>query len=204
MDISGLTLTENFITVEEEKYLIEQIDKSVYDTSLARRTQHYGYVYDYTSKAANKKTTPIPDWCKFVIDRLLQQNILKEIPDQMIVNEYMPGQGIYPHIDHTGYFADGIASLSLGSPVIMDFIDNCNISQNEISVSKDSNGSQSEPSNSRNYNPSNKKEVLLSSRSVISLHEDARYKWRHGITARKSDNGFKRTRRISLTFRKMK
>jgi hypothetical protein len=28
--------------------------------------------------------------------------------------------------------------------------------------------------------------------------------WKHGIVARKTDNGIKRTTRISLTFRKLK
>jgi alkylated DNA repair dioxygenase AlkB len=43
----------------------------------------------------------------------------------------------------------------------------------------------------------------LESRSLLILTCDARYKWKHGIALRKSDNGVKRQRRISLTFRKV-
>ena len=41
--------------------------------------------------------------------------------DQMIVNEYEPGQGINPHIDNTTLFRDTIVSVSLGSPTVMVF-----------------------------------------------------------------------------------
>jgi alkylated DNA repair dioxygenase AlkB len=127
-----------------------------------------------------------------LIKKLLDTGVLKEIPDQMIVNEYLPGQGINPHIDNVGYFADGIASVSLGSAVIMDFIYSY-----DPSVISESKASETVLKNF-------KKEVLLTPRSVISLHGEARYKWRHGIVARKSDHKVPRGRRVSLTFRKMK
>lgn len=40
--------------------------------------------------------------------------------NQMIVNSYSPGQGIRAHVDLAS-FADGIVSVSLHSPVVMDF-----------------------------------------------------------------------------------
>ena len=41
--------------------------------------------------------------------------------DQVTINEYKPSQGIRPHVDTASAFHDGIASLSLGAPTIMDF-----------------------------------------------------------------------------------
>ncbi len=41
--------------------------------------------------------------------------------DQLIVNEYQPGQGISPHIDNKTLFSDIIVSLSLGSNAVMIF-----------------------------------------------------------------------------------
>lgn len=41
--------------------------------------------------------------------------------DQLIINEYQPGQGINPHIDNVKLFAEPIVSLSLGSECIMEF-----------------------------------------------------------------------------------
>ncbi len=93
----------------------------------------------------------------------------------MIVNEYVPGQGIFPHVDDVSSFEDGIVSLSLGSAICMDLI-----------------------------KKPEAREGLLKRRSVIAFHGKARYEWRHGIRARKEDRGVKRGTRVSLTFRKMR
>lgn len=174
-DIKGLYYQPNFINTDEEKYLIRNIDNNQWNTSLSRRTQHYGYLYDYRSRQALIPTNAIPDWSTFVINRLIDKNIINFVPDQMIINEYKPGQGISPHIDSVLSFENGIVSLSLGSPVVMEF-------------TKDSTSI----------------ETILERKSIIALHDDARYKWKHSIPARKSDNGVPRSRRLSLTFRKMK
>ena len=177
LGISGLRFIPRFITRDEERILMRSIDASPWNTSLKRRTQHYGYTYSYTAKSTATLAPPIPEWCSFLVDRLLEQHVLLVRPDQLIVNEYEPGQGIYPHVDSTSSFEDGIVSVSLGSDVVMDFIHQ---------RSKD------------------KKEVTLPRCSVLAMHGDARYEWRHGIAFRKTDHGVKRHRRISLTFRKMK
>jgi alkylated DNA repair dioxygenase AlkB len=41
--------------------------------------------------------------------------------NQLIINEYEPGQGINPHVDNTTLFTDTVVSLSLGSEAIMNF-----------------------------------------------------------------------------------
>lgn len=186
LDVPGLSLTPNFITNIEEQELLNSLDKEEWNTNLSRRTQHYGYEYNYNEKdpagaavRAKKEAPPIPAYCTYLIDRMLEQGILKERPDQMIVNEYEPKQGIAPHVDNVKFFEDGIASISLGSDIMMDFI-NCKT-------------------------PSLKKSGVLPKCSVLAMHGIARYKWRHGIATRLSDPVCgKRKRRVSLTFRKMK
>lgn len=175
--IQGLKFTRNFLTLEEESSLFHHIDNEQWNNKLLRRTQHYGYVYDYTTRNLREKAPPIPSWCNFVIDRLLEQRILVNLPDQLIVNEYLPGQGISPHIDSVIAFQDGIVSISLGADAMMDLIN-----------TRDS---------------TNKKQVLLSSRSAISFHDVARYEWKHGISAKKKGYGAIKGRRVSLTFRKI-
>ena len=177
--VPGLQLHADFITQDEERELLAAIDASEWDTSLKRRTQHYGYVYDYTMKGLDEteEVLPIPEWCGFVIQRLLERGVLVAPPDQLIINEYEPGQGIYPHVDSVSSFEDGIVSVSLGSDIVMDFL----------------------------HPPTNaKKDGTLLRRSALSMHGIARYQWRHGIAARKSDHGVPRARRVSLTFRKIK
>ena len=102
-------------------------------------------------------------------------------PDQVIVNEYEPGQGISSHIDCEPCFANMIVSLSLGSGCVMDFI-------SKLDKAK-------------------KIPVWLAPRSIIVLRDEARYKWLHGIAPRESDQWagqkYERQRRVSLTFRKV-
>ena len=106
---------------------------------------------------------------------------MKKTPDQVIVNEYLPGQGIADHIDCEPCFEDTIISLSLGSRCIMDL---------------------------KNKNNKNEKqEILLEPRSLIVIADEARYNWTHGIPAREKDKWMgryiPRRTRVSLTFRKV-
>jgi alkylated DNA repair dioxygenase AlkB len=176
MEIPGLVLIDNFLTEKEEATLLQRINSSQWNFSLKRRTQHYGYTYDYKSRGLAKKTTPIPDWCDFLAQRLLEKGYGPF--DQCIINEYTPGQGIAAHIDSTTAFDATVVSVSLGADIYMEFTG---------------------PSGS------SKKEIQLKCRSAICLTGDARYKWKHSIAAKKYDiDGVKRETRVSLTFRKVK
>ncbi len=171
-DIPGLTYIPDFVTRDEEAGLTASIDKQPWLTDLKRRVQHYGYKYDYKARTVTNDAYlgPLPEW----IDPVAQKLAFK--PDQAIVNEYLPGQGISAHVDCVPCFDDTIASLSLGSGAIMQFT-----------------------------NAGRKEEIYLEPCSLITLSGPARYEWTHAIPARKSDKvyGFKieRDRRISLTFR---
>lgn len=120
---------------------------------------------------------PLPDWA-LVVAKRLQQSYSSTLPDRVIVNEYEPEQGIASHTDCKTCFGDTIISLSLGSPCIMNFVH----PKKQLKMS-----------------------LLLEPRSLIVLKDEARYEWTHGIAKRKNDNFqdriFKRTRRVSLTFR---
>lgn len=169
--IPGLGYVDDFISADEEAQLMEHIDGSVWDTTLKRRTQHYGYRYNYTQGSVAQVAPPIPEWCNFLIERFDVR------PDQLIINEYEPGQGIGPHIDSVSSFADGIVSVSLGADIVMEF---------------------------KHKTSGATKSLQLKRRSMLSLHREARYDWRHSITAKKSDSFIMRKRRVSLTFRKIK
>jgi alkylated DNA repair dioxygenase AlkB len=105
--------------------------------------------------------------------------LLISMPDQVIANEYLPGQGISAHIDCEPCFSEAIVSLSLLSPCEIIF---------------------------RERRSDAKLGVVLEPRSAIVMKDDARYEWTHEIPARKSDiiDGAKveRSRRVSLTFRR--
>lgn len=121
---------------------------------------------------------PLPDWLARIAARLVSEGIFQTPPEQVIVNEYEPGQGIAAHIDCEPCFGDVIASLSSGSACIMEFTDT---RSGEVI------------------------EHYLEPRSRLILSGESRFNWKHGIPARKSDiiNGITRPRgrRLSLTFR---
>lgn len=173
-EIHGLQYSPDFISVDEEQALMKAIDGQPWLNDLKRRVQHYGYKYDYKARAvtADSYLGPLPNWIIPVTQKLPFK------PDQAIVNEYLPGQGISAHVDCVPCFADTIASLSLGSGAVMQFV-----------------------------NGQEKHDLYLEPRSLITLSGPARYQWTHAIPVRKSDvvDGFRleRGRRISLTFRMM-
>lgn len=182
-NVLGLKYLANYILIEEEFELLNNINCNHWSTELSRRVQHYGYKYDYKSRKINEsmKVGKIPGWLEIYCDRLHKDNFFKEKPDQIIVNEYEPGQGIANHVDCEPCFTDTIVSLSLNSGCYMLF------------TKKDQ--------------PKIKKRVFLERRSIVSLKDDMRYKWLHGIEKRKNDivEGLEipRRKRISLTFRKV-
>ena len=169
----------NYIDARAEQELLQHIDEQPWITDLKRRVQHYGYRYYYN--AGNSTSTSLgdlPDWLESYCRVLNASGTFSEKPDQVIVNEYQPGQGIAPHTDRTR-FDRTIASLSLGSACIMNFI---------------------------HSETSEKLPLLLEPRSLLLLTDDARYLWKHGIAPRKTDRFegqiIHRTRRVSITFRK--
>lgn len=178
--ISGLSYIPKFITPAEEQALFQTIDAHPWLTDLQRRVQHYGWKYDYTARRVDEamRLGALPDWLTVLSHRLRHDGYFSKLPDQVIINEYQPGQGIAPHIDCVPCFEETIASLSLGSPCVMEFI---------------------------HADTGKKTSRLLEPRSLLLFSSDAWYQWKHGIAARKSDKHdgqiIPRSRRVSLTFR---
>ena len=178
--VKGLRYIPNFITPDEEAALLTTIDQQPWLTDLKRRVQHYGWKYDYTARRVDgsMRLGPLTNWLMDYCRRLYDEEHFPKLPDQVIINEYEPGEGIAPHVDCVPCFEETIASISLGSPCVMEFT-----------------------------NPATSEKVahLLEPCSLITLSGDARYLWKHGIAARKTDNHngqvIQRSRRISLTFR---
>ncbi len=178
--VTGLHYEPEFLTTDEEHALVEHIDRSSWLTDLKRRVQHYGWRYDYKARRidARMHLGPLPNWLSDLGNKLVMRNWFDRAPDQAIVNEYLPGQGIAPHTDCIPCFGPTLVSVSLLSPVLMDF-----------------------------YNPrtGNSQSLLLAPRSAFVLRGEARSIWRHGIAPRhrdKSGDGFlQRSRRLSITFR---
>ncbi|WP_313419310.1 alpha-ketoglutarate-dependent dioxygenase AlkB [Sphingobacterium multivorum] len=180
--IPGLTYIGDFITKEEELFLLHMIDENEWLPDLKRRVQHYGWKYDYKKRGIDYSMFlgDLPNWIYPLAERLHTQGHTNDLSDQVIINEYKPGQGIANHVDCEPCFGDSITSISLGSTCIMNLI---------------------------NLETKEKLEVVLEPRSALIIKDESRYKWSHGIPSRLADtinNKYvKRKLRISMTFRKV-
>ncbi|MGH7847471.1 MAG: alpha-ketoglutarate-dependent dioxygenase AlkB [Candidatus Binatia bacterium] len=180
--VTGLLVVKKFLTVQAQDELTASIDAGCWSTELERRVQHFGYRYDYKARRVSSlmKAMPLPEWGRSLVERILAANIASQNFDQLIVNEYLPGQGIAPHIDCIPCFDNEIVSISLGSSCVMTF---------------------------SNPRPEQKFDILLEAGDLLLIRDKARYEWRHQINPRKRDRWqgriVERERRISLTFRKI-
>ena len=160
MPIQGLQLIQDIITPEYHDYLLAVIDQQPWITDMRRRVQHYGYRYDYKSRSvdASQFLGALPVWCRPFLEQLQHAGLVEQVPDQLIINEYEPGQGISSHIDCRPCFGEVILSLTLNSSCVME------LTRDEEKVP-----------------------LLLEPRSLLVLQGEARHVWKHGIPARKKD-----------------
>lgn len=180
--VPGLTYAKFMLSIPEEAELLAIVNAQPWRNDLRRRTQHYGWLYRYQERrvAESDFLGPLPDWLVTVADRLHKLHLLPHRMkfDQVIVNEYLPGQGIAAHVDQPSMFQDTVVMVSLGSGTTMEFTP-----------------VRGGPSRS----------LRLERRSAACITGEARYKWTHAIPPRKSDPSpsgrIKRERRVSLTFR---
>lgn len=177
--VPGLTLHPNFINKAREEELLKEIDQQPWVVDYDRRLQYYGYrnelekPYDLV-----KFPVSIPPAVSRLAKEIVEQGILLEQPDQVIINEYDPGQGIRPHKDRN-YFENQICGINLGSGCVMQFIKS-----------------------------DEKIEVEIPRRSMYVMQDEARTKYKHAIPPRKKDkvdgDVKHRERRVSITYRRVK
>ncbi|XP_036414242.1 alkylated DNA repair protein alkB homolog 8 [Colossoma macropomum] len=165
----GLSVLEEFVSVEEEAELLQAVDWTSHTEELTaqkelkhRRVKHYGYEFRYDNNNVDKdKPLPggLPPECGAVLQKCLSEGHISVLPDQLTVNQYQSGQGIPPHVDTHSPFEDTILSLSLGAKTVMDF----------------------------RHPDGRSVAVVLPSRSLLVMKGESRYLWTHGITPRKFD-----------------
>ena len=177
---AGAAYLSNYINDAAARALAAHVDAAPWITELKRRVQHYGYRYNYRPRriGAEDYLGPLPQWMAPLLARLVAGGWFASTPDQSTINEYIPGQGIAPHVDCLPCFGDTIASLSIGSGCEMTF---------------------------RRPSTGARVDLYLEANSLLIMQGEARYDWTHGIAPRKSDlvNGARtaREKRMSLTFR---
>ncbi|MFP6901573.1 MAG: alpha-ketoglutarate-dependent dioxygenase AlkB [Opitutales bacterium] len=182
ISIPGLIYFPKLLSPEKQVAVLAEIDSRPWLMDLKRQVQHYGYKYNYKARTVNysMRIGRLPSFAIEVAEELKSQKLIEKLPDQLIINEYKPGQGISAHIDCEPCFENTIVTISLGSVYDMDFI----CVESDVTHS-----------------------MTLELGSALVLSGSARYDWMHRISARKSDPGKDgqpkrlRGRRVSLTYR---
>jgi alkylated DNA repair dioxygenase AlkB len=179
--VPGLFLYPNFIDEAKEAQLLNEIDSQTWIVDYLRRLQYYGYRNEL-DKPYDLIQFPVamPPLIEQLSKEIVVQGIVLLQPDQVIINEYVPGEGIKPHKDRA-YYENQICGVNLGSSCIMRFIRGANLEVIDVEVPR---------------------------RSLYVMQDDARKKWKHGIPPRKKDvvdgQVQHRERRVSITYRKVK
>ena len=176
----GAALVPDIVTEAEERRILLRIAQAPWMTDLSRRVQHYGFRYDYRQRgtARHDPASPFPRWATVIGERL-RPFFEGAMPEQCIVNEYRPGQGIGMHADHAS-FGHVVISLSLAAAWTMNF----------------------RPRNARPYardGLASDEIVLLPRRSALVLRGPARRAFMHGIDP--AANAGRSETRVSATFR---
>jgi alkylated DNA repair dioxygenase AlkB len=176
--IAGLTYRPEYLDDETHQHLLTAADLQPWQRSVDHGIQMYGYRYQRATRSAFR-IGELPVWARELARRLWRDGLMPGIADQMVANDYLPGTGIFAHVDQE-VFGDTVASVSLGSACVMQFAQ---------------------------HGTARTEEILLEPRSVLVLSGEARWAWSHGIPARAVDvwqnQARRRSRRVSLTFRLM-
>lgn len=152
----------NFITLNEEKHILTNfysVPKPKWTYLSNRRLQDYGGVPSEKGMIPEK----IPIWLDVYINKTYNLQIFNgKKPNQILINEYEPGQGIMPHTDGPLFYPT-IATISCGSHTILEFSEN---------------------------NESRKKvcDILLEPLSLVIIKDDLYSKYLHSIFERKVDD----------------
>ena len=158
-DIQGLWYIENYLSEKESEefyhYITHHVNlELISDAKNSRRVAHFGYYYDYKNNNTLKPAPKIPDWLKELIDKQLSM-----LPDfnQIIINEYKPGQQIAYHTDHK-MFGPVIACVTVGKSIPINFRNNEDV-----------------------------KELNIKSGSMYIMTGEARHQWQHSLKNTSND-----------------
>lgn len=168
----GLFFIADAISVEEEKSLIAFLNNQKWvpltiNVDTGRCVQQYGFRFDYHTYEIKDDVPKIPKELSGLIVKLT--SICKQLKidgsalefSQIIVNRYLPGEGITAHIDWKA-FGPIIGCFTLGASAPIEFTKE---------ATKQSFILQTEP------------------RSLYIMSGDSRTSWKHGMKSGNKDNG---------------
>ena len=153
-DVGTVTLTEDFISADEEAELVRHIEANLPVVNAPKHYAHRNIIQRWGSSVpyyTSVVSAVIPEYFQFLFDRLVAGNHVQSRPDSISLNQYLKKQAIKAHIDDPKA-GNVITVLSLLTPATMVF----RLGQRDFSVA-------------------------LPPRSLVQMRDEIRYNWTHEI-----------------------
>lgn len=166
-------------------FIKDIISDDIETTWIEKMNQYTNWIKESTCKKIQAKN--IPEWIpKNQMEEYCQVSL--GYFNEIIMNEFQPGQGIMSHIIDPDQYDDVICILSLGSDCVMELRPT---GKNSVKESK------------KQLIP-----IALRRKSLLKLSGPSRYEWEHAIPRRQVDllnsTKIERQTRFSITFYKKK
>ncbi|XP_078000368.1 alpha-ketoglutarate-dependent dioxygenase alkB homolog 4-like [Glandiceps talaboti] len=182
VEFPGVLLVENFVTMDEEAEIVQQIDCTPWkDSQSGRRKQDYGPKVNFKKRKVNHRPfTGLPEFSKTLVHRMSQ---VEELNDFKVVEqcnlEYVPtrGSAIDPHFDDFWLWGERLVTLNLLSSTVL---------------------TMTKPNSSTDQESDLRVDIHLPRRSLVIVYGPARYDWMHAIHRQDITS-----RRIAITFREL-
>ncbi|ELK29298.1 PREDICTED: alpha-ketoglutarate-dependent dioxygenase alkB homolog 6 isoform X1 [Myotis davidii] len=159
----------DFISKEEEEYLLRQVfnaPKPKWTQLSGRKLQNWGGLPHPRGMVPER----LPLWLQRYVDKVSDLNLFGGLPaNHVLVNQYLPGEGIMPHKDGPLYYPT-VSTISLGSHTMLDLY--------EPWQPKDE-----DPTEQPRPPPRPATSLLLEPRSLLVLRGTAYTRLLHGIAA---------------------
>jgi alkylated DNA repair dioxygenase AlkB len=128
--VPTLYYVRNFVSEDEESRMLQVAQRAPPSkwVHLSRRSLQ---MWGGTPDPQGMIPEPLPHWLKAINMRLHTSGLFEECaPNHVLLNKYLPGEGIMPHFDGSLY-VPRVAILSLGSSTVMNFYRNYTDSKEE-------------------------------------------------------------------------
>ncbi|XP_053473956.1 alpha-ketoglutarate-dependent dioxygenase alkB homolog 4 [Ictalurus furcatus] len=179
----GVFLWENFVSEEEERELVAQMDQNIWrESQSGRRKQDFGPKVNFKKRRVRLGGfSGLPAISQKLVDRMTKEPLLADFhPVEQCNLEYSPkrGSAIDPHLDDSWLWGERLVTLNL-------------LSDTMITLSLDQGWGDMDRGEVRVA-------VNMPRRSLFVLYGEARHRWKHAIR-REHVLG----RRVCSTFREL-
>ncbi|KAL8262919.1 hypothetical protein R6Q59_024268 [Mikania micrantha] len=167
----------DFISYSDQTLLLNHIyasPASKWKVLKNRRLQNWGGVVH------EKGLLPqdLPPWLTKITEKISDEtSLFPSAINHVLINEYLPNQGIMPHQDGPAYFPV-VAILSLGSPVVMDFRPHFSLLGSTSNIEDKNSIEEADHGNLPNYPPFS---IALMPGSLLIFKDTAYSDYLHGI-----------------------